>query len=69
VHHGSWYSAKFDAYIQIPEAELEAKRQLVKRNQAHRKFRRDPADRVNPTDRQNRPLEDDAWERVSAIRR
>ena len=43
---------KLDAYIQIPEADLEAKRQLIKQGQAHRKFQRDPADRVHPTDGQ-----------------
>ena len=37
----------------IPEAELAAKRDLVKRGQAHRKFRKDPAD--PPADRPDRP--------------
>jgi len=44
MHHAHWYSAKRDEYIPISEAELEAKRLLIKRNQAHRKFRRNPVD-------------------------
>jgi len=45
VHHAHWYSAKLDRYIPIPEEDLEAKRRLIRDNQAHRKFRVDPADR------------------------
>ena len=44
MHHAHWYSAKRDEYVAIPEANLEAKRSLIRRNQAHRKFRRDPVD-------------------------
>jgi len=52
LHHVHWYSAKRDEYVPISEAELEAKRLLIKRNQAHRKFRRDPVDSAgNPTGR------------------
>jgi len=52
MHHAHWYSAKRDEYIPISDAELEAKRRLIKRNQAHRKFRRDPVDSAgNPTGR------------------
>jgi len=52
MHHVHWYSAKRDEYIPILEAELEAKRLLIKRNQAHRKFRQDPVDSAgNPTGR------------------
>ena len=45
MHHGCWYSARRDEYMQIPEAELEDKRQRVKDGQQHRKFRVDPADK------------------------
>ena len=45
MHHAHWYSAKLDRYIPIPEEDLEAKRRLIRDNQAHRKFRVDPADR------------------------
>ena len=45
VHHAHWYSVKLDRYIPIPEEDLEAKRRLIRDNQAHRKFRVDPADR------------------------
>jgi len=55
VHHGHLYSAKQDHYIPIPEADLAAKRQLVKLGQSHRKFRKDTADVPNPTDGQDRP--------------
>ena len=52
MHHARWYSAKRDEYVPISEAELEAKRQLIKQNQAHRKFSRDPVDSArNPTGR------------------
>ena len=45
VHHAHWYSARRDEYVPISEAaELEAERQLIKKNQVHCKFRRDPAD-------------------------
>ena len=53
VHHGHWYSAKRDEYVPIPEAELAAKRELIKRGQAHRKFRQDPADKPPRTDGQD----------------
>jgi len=53
VHHGHWYSAKYDRYVPIPEAELAAKRDLVKRGQSHRKFRKDPAD--HSTDGPDKP--------------
>jgi len=53
VHHGHWYSAKQDRYIPIPEADLAAKRDLVKRGQNQRKFRKDPAN--PPMNRPDRP--------------
>jgi len=55
VHHGHWYSAKQDEYVPIPEADLVAKRELIKKGQAHRKFRRDPADNPPQTAGQDRP--------------
>ena len=56
LHHGCWYSAKLDSYIQIPEADLEAKWALLKQGQAHQKCRKDPADNTDWTAGQDRPL-------------
>ena len=39
----------------IPEADLAAKCELIKKGQAHRKFRRDPADNPPQTARQDKP--------------
>ena len=39
----------------IPEADLAAKRELIKKGQAHRKFRQDPADKPPQTDGQDQP--------------
>jgi len=55
IHHRHWYSAKQDRYVPIPEADLAAKRDLVKPGQTHRKFRQDPADVPNPTDGRDKP--------------
>jgi len=38
VHHAHWYGAKRDEYVPIPEADLEAKRRLIRQGQAHMKF-------------------------------
>jgi len=53
VHHGHWYSAKRDEYVPIPETDLAAKRELIKKGQAHHKFRQDPTDKPPRTDRQD----------------
>ena len=51
VHHGHWYSARRDEYVPIPEAELAAKRRLIRQGQAHQKCRTDPADPPRSDDR------------------
>ena len=55
VHHGCWYSAKLDSYIQIPEADLEAKRALIKQGQVHWKCRKDPTDTIDRAAGQDQP--------------
>ena len=60
MHHVHWYSAKRDEYIPISEAELEAMRLLIKRNQAHRKFRRDLVDSVGNLTGRGKPTSTDS---------